>query len=83
MKLNFSKRKKISFSCSTNEKLEIIPEGELKQKPQPTNVQNRTAAKAPSPPPTSSLTTRSTGTTKRISNGEISSTTAAAVNISL
>ncbi|CAF3402697.1 unnamed protein product [Rotaria sp. Silwood1] len=73
-------------TCSTSEKLEIIPEGELKQKPQATNTQNRTSGKVTSPPPTSSssslsLTTRSSGTNKRISNGEISSTTAVAVNI--
>jgi hypothetical protein len=66
-------------SCSVNEKLETIPEGELKQKPQTTSTQNRTSTKAPSPPPTSSLTTRSSTTNKRISNGEISSTTAAAI----
>ncbi|CAF0859329.1 unnamed protein product [Rotaria sordida] len=70
-------------TCSTSEKLEIIPEGELKQKPQATNTQNRTSGKVTSPPPTSSsssssLTTRSSGTNKRISNGEISSTTAVA-----
>jgi hypothetical protein len=67
-------------SCSVSEKLEAIPEGELKQKPQATSTQNRTSAKAPSPPPppTASLTTRSSVTNKRISNGEISSTTAAA-----
>ncbi|CAF2898980.1 unnamed protein product [Rotaria sp. Silwood2] len=70
-------------SCSTSEKLESIPEGELKQKPQATNTQNRTSGKVNSPPPTSSsssslssLTTRSSGTNKRVSNGEISSTTA-------
>ncbi|CAF5199059.1 unnamed protein product, partial [Rotaria sp. Silwood1] len=39
---------------STSEKLEIIPEGELKQKPQATNTQNRTSGKVTSPPPTSS-----------------------------
>ncbi|CAF1996589.1 unnamed protein product [Rotaria magnacalcarata] len=73
-------------SCSTNEKLESIPEGELKQKPQTTNNQNRALSKVASSPPTSSsataaassLTTRSTGVNKRISNGEISSTTAVA-----
>ncbi|CAF5028482.1 unnamed protein product, partial [Rotaria magnacalcarata] len=67
--------------------LESIPEGELKQKPQTTNNQNRALSKVASSPPTSSsataaaassLTTRSTGVNKRISNGEISSTTAVA-----
>ncbi|CAF0901117.1 unnamed protein product [Adineta ricciae] len=71
-------------NCSASEKLDTIPEGELKQKPTVTNVQNRTSSKAVSPPPptssSSSLTTRSAAVNKRISNGEISSTTATATS---
>ncbi len=63
MNYNF---KKIIFSCSTSEKLEIIPEGELKPKAQIINEQNRTS---------------SIRNNKRISNAEISSTTVNAVNI--
>jgi hypothetical protein len=56
------------FRCLVNEKLEIIPEGELKPKAQTCTI---------SPP------TRSTGNNKRISNAEISSTTVNAVDIFL
>ncbi|CAF0876334.1 unnamed protein product [Adineta ricciae] len=50
----------LNNSCSANEKLEAIPEGELKQKTSETNNQTRAAT---------------TNLTKRISNAEISSTT--------
>jgi hypothetical protein len=52
------------FRCLANEKLEIIPEGELKQKAPGFINQNRL----------------SSGNNKRISNAEISSTTANAVS---
>lgn len=69
------------YSCSVNEKLDPIPEGDLKPKPQTVSTQNRSAAKVISPPATStsSPATRSSTTSKRVSNGEISSTTAAAI----
>ncbi|CAF2405836.1 unnamed protein product [Rotaria sp. Silwood2] len=60
----------LNNTCLTNEKLEIIPEGELKQQSQATNSENRTSSRVVSPP------ARSLGNNKRISNAEISSTTA-------
>ncbi|CAF3893457.1 unnamed protein product [Adineta steineri] len=59
----------LNNSCLLNEKLEGIPEGELKQKSQEINNQSRVLSRAPSP------LTRSSTNNKRISNAEISSTT--------
>ncbi|UJR21385.1 hypothetical protein I4U23_024476 [Adineta vaga] len=59
----------LNSSCTANEKLEVIPEGELRQKSSDTNNQNRLASRAISPP------FRTTGNNKRLSNAEISSTT--------
>ncbi|CAF4555661.1 unnamed protein product [Rotaria sp. Silwood1] len=59
----------LNNTCSANEKLEIIPEGELKQQSQGTNSGNHTLLRAVLSP------ARSLGTNKRISNAEISSTT--------
>ncbi|CAF1152078.1 unnamed protein product [Rotaria sordida] len=59
----------LNNTCSANEKLDIIPEGELKQKSQVTSGKNRTSSQEILP------STRSLENNKRISNAEISSTT--------
>ena len=67
-------------SCSSSEKLETVPEGELKPKlPPKSTTQSRTLSKGASPPPPASSMTRSLAASKRVVNGEISSTTAASV----
>ncbi|CAF3296799.1 unnamed protein product [Rotaria socialis] len=60
----------LNNTCIDNEKLDLIPEGELKPKSQGTHHENRTRSRAVSPPARSSINN------KRISNAEISSTTA-------
>lgn len=60
---------KYDFRCSANEKLEIIPEGELKPKPQSSNNENFITSRS------TSQSARFIGTVKRTSNTEISSTT--------